>query len=937
MKCEGCRTANPAGTQFCGGCGKPVVGFAPAPVADNLRTPGRASDPGKASIIVGSLAGCDVVLLDPSISREHLQISLSATPGRFVIRDLNSSNGTFVAGRQIDQAEVWRHESIQLGLRPVPMVKLVAPLEAQGRGATSAGRTLSVGRDAEDADFELPYSMVSRRHMEARIDGGLLEVRDLGSANGTTVDGREVRTDGWAPVSSAATLMLGSFRVPSATMDQWLRLLRDDIVASPTTRAAVVEVPRDCELLLGRDPSCDVTIDMPQVSGQHALITSRDGRWIIKDLGSSNGVFRNGSQVRTSAVEPGDKLSLGSLGIRLVASEEPVKHQVVAVDISGRGVRLDAFGLEREVTLSNGRPLVILDQVELSIFPGELVALMGPSGAGKTTLLEILTGQRRPERGNVVFNGLPLHDNVELLREQIGYVPQEDVMHRDLTVFEVLYFAAVMKLPKDLGPAQVISQVDELITQMGLAHIRDSQIGGEAVRGISGGQRKRVNIALELITKPPMLFLDEPTSGLDSTSTMEVLNVLRDLADQGHTIVMTIHQPRAEAFALVDRLVLLAKGGKLAYFGPGHPEAATYVQARSKLVKAPGCNTADYVMDALDPTDQTFHRDPDEWKAEYIKSSEFNTYVSERRAAREKNTGAPIGGRARYEPLKHYSNLVRRYALRKWRDKMSLGIQVAQAPIIAVLLAWLFFDSAYELLPSLESNSYTPVGGVHATLFLLAAASFWFGCSNVARELVGDRPMFRRERMASLPVMPYLAAVLSVQVAIAALQTLIMATIAWPMVQLQPETFLAGWMLLLITATSGICIGLFVSAVARTEVMAISIVPLLLLPQLMLAGFIKLYRLMGDLEQLVSYLVPMRWAFEGLAWLELDGRSGKSIEVGGVPSVLLSAIDMEQIYGFPVRLDEQHVLLDFGMLFLFAAIALVLTWWRLSTTETSSS
>ena len=170
-------------------------------------------------------------------------------------------------------------------------------------------------------------------------------------------------------------------------------------------------------------------------------------------------------------------------------------------------MRLDVVHLGKK--LPSGKTL--LDDISFSVYPGEVVALMGPSGAGKTALLECLTGKRHPTKGKVYLNGESLHKHWSIFRHSIGYVPQEDVMHRDLTVYETLYFAAKMRLPKDLPEETVVDTVEHVMTRMGLANIRDSIIGDEQVRGISGGQRKRVNIALESITEPSLLFLDEPT------------------------------------------------------------------------------------------------------------------------------------------------------------------------------------------------------------------------------------------------------------------------------------------------------------------------------------------------------------------------------------------------------------------------------------------
>ena len=892
MICKACGAENPADSRFCGECGGTALEGRVATVITEERGAGL-------SLVVGSAHDCDVRIVDPTVSGRHLQVT-DLGGGKLRIEDLDSSNGTWVAGKRLHEATVSANDVVQLGLRPVELSDLAAALHA--RGAAGSGRTLVVGR--ESGDLLLPYPMVSGRHLEVRPEGAGLAVRDLGSSNGTFVDGH--RITGWTPVPHGSTLHVGSYKVPEGTLSRWLEAACA-IPSQQDSDSAAVAIPADGEILIGRDPAADVTIDSSQVSWHHARVTSCDGRWVIKDLGSTNGVFVNGSRVRTGALHAEDELLLGPVAVQLSEGSLVAPRRYVGE------VRLDAHDLVRIVEGDK----CILDHVSVSIYPGELVALMGPSGAGKTTLLELLTGQRRPNGGKVLFNGQDLHDQVCSLRDRIGYVPQEDVMHRDLTVFQVLYHAARMRLPRDLPTSAVVDHVNKLITRMGLAHVQDRLVGGESKRGISGGQRKRVNIAIELLTEPPLLFLDEPTSGLDSTSTLEVLRVLRGLADQGKTIIMTIHQPRVEAYELVDSLVLLAQGGKLAWFGPADPDPADHFADRSEMERRPGGNPADYVIDVLDPSDSELKRSPEEWQREYLESPAYQAYVVQRQGDSADVTlepGQDLDASPRRGAVGQYFNLLSRYIKRKTRDRASLAIQMAQAPVVAILLGWLFFDSELSVGP-------WPLDDVYPVLFLMAASAFWFGCSNVARELVADRAVFKRERMAGLGVSPYLASIYTFQLFLAAVQVFVMVLLAWLLVGLEPWSLLPAFFLLLITAAAGIGLGLLVSSLAPTEVTAIAVIPLILLPQLMLAGYLKVFDEMDGLQKAVTHLVPMRWAFEGLAWLEL--------ETAGL------RYDVERVFGFPV-VDDVHAMLDAGILVFFTCVFLVLTLLRLLTMRTSS-
>jgi ABC-type multidrug transport system ATPase subunit len=559
---------------------------------------------------------------------------------------------------------------------------------------------------------------------------------------------------------------------------------------------------------------------------------------------------------------------------------------------------------------------VILEDVSVTVFPGEMVALMGPSGAGKTTLLEVLTGQRRPSSGSVLVNGIDLHNQRASIADRIGYVPQEDVMHRDLTVFEVLHYAARLRLPSDLPDAAVRDHVERLLTRMGLAHIRDTLIGGENVRGVSGGQRKRVNIALELLTEPPLLFLDEPTSGLDATSTLEVLSVLRGLADEGKTILMTIHQPRIEAFRLMDMLLLLAKGGKLAYFGPGAPGAAEYFGARSSISQSAESNPADYALDVLDPANESAAKPPSYWQSEYRNSTQHKSYVTSRagdtKSAEIQPPRAAFGRRRSF--LSQTITLTQRIVARKARDATALTLQVLQPVIVGGLLAWIFHEvevgdmkwpvkgadaaDAAAAMIGQATPDLQAANKIHAVLFLVAATAFWLGCSNVARELVAERPVFRRERMAGLSTLAYLSSTFVVQAVIGLAQVTVLSVMVWAALPLS-SSVLAGTAIAWLTLASGIGVGMLISATVRSEVTAISSLPLLLLPQLMLAGYLQLYRDLSDPLKALAAITPVRWAFSALIALEYEAAEplykmseaigfDEAIEIA--PSILLTSV-----------------------------------------------
>lgn len=904
--CPRCHATTEPNVRYCGSCGASLSASLP---------------PEQAEWIVGSDESADVRIDHPSISRRHLAVRRAADGHRLIVRDLGSSNGTSHRGLPITQVEVSPGESIQLGLVPVIASKLVPPARPQAAPApaprplpdAATSPTLVVGRD-DDAPLRIDLPVVSGRHAEVRLRGGALEIRDLGSTNGTFVFGRKVSE--WTPVPLDATVQLGSYRLRPDQLEAWRRALAP---ASGRTDAGLAKVPLAGTLTIGRDPASDLVLDHATVSWHHARLDVRDGVVTLTDLRSTNGVFVDGQRVSAATVSPASVVRLGSVPLKLESGG------VLAPKHYKGEIRLDALGVTRRLDASHGGR-VILDDVSVTIYPGEMVALMGPSGAGKTTLLEVLTGQRRPSSGTVLVNGADLHAGGV---ERIGYVPQEDVMHRDLTVYEVLYYAARLRLPGDLPDASVREHVERLLARMGLAHIRDTLIGGEHVRGVSGGQRKRVNIAIELITEPPLLFLDEPTSGLDATSTLEVLSVLRSLADEGKTIVMTIHQPRVEAFRLVDMVLLLAKGGKLAYFGPSVPGVVEYFSKRSKAPFRSDSNPADFALDVLDPRDAAHQRAPEEWQADYRSSETHHAYVAARRGEQATvELSNPGGSGQPPSALAQSWTMVRRLCQRKARDRAALTLQVLQPLVVGAVLMATFHGLEWPVVANSDLTLSDPLfasqaaglqasNKAHAIVFLIAATTFWLGCSNVARELVAERAVFRRERMAGLSVGAYLCANFLVQALAGCAQVGILFALGWA-----PElhaSFPEAAGLGVLTLASGIGVGMWVSSLARTEVTAISSLPLLLLPQLLLAGYIQSYKDLGDGLRLLSSAMPVRWGFESM--LDLEYRSARPL-----------FSDVEDVIGFANAELPYAPLVLVG----FIVVTLLGTYLRLLSTSNSA-
>ena len=316
-----------------------------------------------------------------------------------------------------------------------------------------------------------------------------------------------------------------------------------------------IDLAKD-HLVIGRDPSCDVVIAHPVVSKKHAEIIKQNGKSLIVDLGSVNGTFVNGIRVKRHELQELDRVVIGPSELHF--------HGGTLTHVPDRRVvRLDSVHLNFQVTDRNtGQPKLLLDDLSLVVKPKELIGLLGPSGAGKTTLMNALNGFVKPTSGKVLYNGVDLYQNLDAMKSTIGFVPQEDIMHRQLSVRRCLYYAAKLRLSDDISEDEINRRVEEMLETLKL----DQQRWDNPVATLSGGQRKRVSLGIELLPKPGVLFLDEPTAGLDPRTETLMMMLFRQLANQGSTIVITTHL--LGSFGVLDKVVVLVQG-RLAYYGPG--------------------------------------------------------------------------------------------------------------------------------------------------------------------------------------------------------------------------------------------------------------------------------------------------------------------------------------------------------------------------------
>lgn len=541
------------------------------------------------------------------------------------------------------------------------------------------------------------------------------------------------------------------------------------------------------------------------------------------------------------------------------------------------GVGIAAQGLGQSVR--SGRQ--ILTDISLSIAPGELVAIIGASGAGKTTLLEILAGVQRPAAGTVTYDGTAAAGT-------IGVVPQDDIIHRELPLARTLRYAARLRLPSTTAPAEISDRVAEVLAELRLTDRAATPVGL-----LSGGERKRASIAVELLTRPGVFFLDEPTSGLDPAIAVELLRVLRALADTGATVVLTTHQITDVDHC--DRVVVLTRQGRLAFTGT--PAAAREFFGLRSLVE---------VHLRLDEATQ-----PAEWPDRF----------AEQRAAEQPPRTTDDADIAATPPrrvgrLRQWAVLTARNTEIVARNRLTLAILLGSPLMVLGMFALLFRPGAFE--PTRPSPTVTVM-----ILFWIAFGGFFFGLTYGLLQICTELPILRRERLAGVRLVPYLLAKVAVLLPLLALVDLALLGVLRGMDRLPPvggDDFAALYATLLLSSAAALALGLLCSAAVSDAAQATLMLPMLCFPQVLFVGAILPVPAMAVGGQWLSYAMSNRWAFEGLghtAGVERLWRDGGS-PLG--PPLLATYGDS---FSRPVWVDWL-VLGGFVLLFLGVAWAVLL-------------
>jgi len=646
-------------------------------------------------------------------------------------------------------------------------------------------------------------------------------------------------------------------------------------------------------ITIGRLPGNTVVLNHPQVSGNHARLEMVQGTYRIVDLGSTNHVYVNAQRVNSQLLKPGDEIRIGPFKLTYTGT------QLTQQDES-HSIRIDALDLIKTGT----KQVILLNDISLVIPPRKFVALVGGSGAGKSTLMDALNGLRPAQKGLVLYNGQDYYRHLAAFSTQLGYVPQDDIIHRDLSVERALHYAAKLRLPDDFTNAQIKQRIDEVLADVDMKKQRQM-----LVSRLSGGQRKRVSIALELLANPSVFFLDEPTSGLDPGLDRKMMSLMRKLADGGRTIVLVTHA--TNNINACDYVCFLSRGGNLAYFGPPN-EAKTYF----------GKTDFAEIYTALEPTDENPNI-PAEAAERFKQSPDYARYVRGQleagpagRASAQMPTAVAKPPK-RGNPWRQFSILATRYIELLKNDGGNLAILLLQAPIIAIVLFFLTGSGTFgpnsivdcptrqDILATsgpivshscqrvldflnnnpvgqqvVASNHTTAIkllnqdfivpgsgGDAQKILFIMAFAAVLFGCINGSREIVKEAAIYRRERAVNLGIIPYMFSKFAVLGTLCLLQSFILVFLVNFKSPFLTSVFLPPaieiYITMALTSLAGLMTGLVISAVVPNNDRAMSLVPLALLPQVIFAGVI--FNLdSSSIMQILGALFPARWAMAAM-------------------------------------------------------------------------
>ena len=707
------------------------------------------------------------------------------------------------------------------------------------------------GRDSDRCDIVIPMSTISGVHGKIKFANGKTYVGDVGSTNGTYLYRGEIYE--WMKPRKYYQKESGDW------------ILRIDAKSHVSNQSAVIILTDSLQksawqcqtlseglTLIGRGSDNTIVMDSPGISRKHAAIMNQNGVYTIIDYGSMNGVYVNGKRVnRDERIAEKDMIQIANFLFFVVDGK--LLYQGA---MSGVSLRLE--NISKEVGRGTGRKK-ILNQVYGDIGSNEFVAIIGGSGAGKTTVMNAMSGFDRDIEGNVFCNGIDLRRNFNSLKNMIGFVPQQDIIYENLKLKKMLLYTAKMKMSSDTTRAEMELRIYKVLEMVDLTEHADTYI-----RKLSGGQKKRASIAVELLADPGLFFLDEPTSGLDPDTEQSLMHTLASLSkSEGKTIIMVTHT--TQSIHLCDKVIFMGPGGKICYCGP--PSEMNEYFGKQDLVEI-------YNELAVNT---------DNWNGYYLQNY-WQKRQEEPALTKAEDTFIKNSARRNVSWFKQLRVLTARYMNLIKNDYSRLLLLLVQPVAIALLL----FLVAQE-------GTFVNFDDTKSILFALSCSGIWIGLFNTIQEVCKERAILKREYMGNLRLSGYVLSKYIVQGIICLIQATLLTTM-----NLLEHTAKGGaiwgshpgmeiWLTMVLTIFASASMGLIVSSLVRNADRAMAFAPFVLIVQLLFSGVLFA---LGDGALVISKITVSRWSMEclgntadlnALPYKEIETETGELMKIPAKP------------------------------------------------------
>jgi ABC-type multidrug transport system ATPase subunit len=881
---------------------------APAPPALTVRHDGseRTFAAGH-DVVVGRDLRADMRITHPLISRAHLLLRFDQ--GRWLAIDNGSLNGTFVNGRRVPVVDIHDGQGINIGNPDGPLLTFEVGRHQGMAGRPPQTESMGIPVAANAAGTAWPASQASgqpgppvaappgpppgppgrppswaapatRRPppgppgqpMYPTSLGGRPPAYPTSAPPPPNFQPHPQMAAAGSPPASPETQMSPSAAKPPEVGNLATKMFQ----ALLPSRSGAMQKPAEA-VTIGRSTDNDIVIQDVLASRHHAFLTQTPLGTEIRDAHSVNGTFVNGVRVGSAILTEGDVVTIGN--VDLVFTRDTLVRRTEAATRTG-GLEVNSVCFE----VDHGKQL--LDHISLTARPGTLTAIIGGSGAGKTTLSRLIAGYTSPTSGSVTFEGHNIHAEYASMRSRIGMVPQDDVVHRQLTVNQALGYAAELRLPPDTSKADREQVVAQVLEELELTKHADTRVDK-----LSGGQRKRASVALELLTGPSLLILDEPTTGLDPALDRQVMMMLRQLADAGRVVLVVTHS--VAYLDVCDQLLLVAPGGKTAFLGPP-----------SQIGGAMGTtNWADIFAKV--------GADPDEANRRFLAENRPPSLP-----APPESSPADLGEPVHTDVLRQFSTVARRQVRLVISDR-GYTVFLALLPfLIGILTLTVRGKTGYGMGDPTSNSPNQP----DQILVMLTVGAVFMGTALTIRDLVGERPIFKREQAVGLSTASYLAAKIVVFSAFAIAQAGIataISVVGWGQpianaVMLGNVSF-ELFVDVALTCVASALLGMALSAIAKSQDQIMPFLVIAIMSQLVFCGGLIWVTNRPVLDQL-SWGTPARWGYASAA----------------------STIDTHRLVVGPTDPKDQHFdhkasawLFDIGMLLALCVAYSAIVWWKI--------